>query len=308
MKKVLLKLLKQQGKPTMLPPDFCAFILTHGRPDRVMTVDTLRRCGYTGRVVLVIDNEDPTADQYRALFPDVVTFDKQAVAEAIDEGDNFNDRRAIIYARNACFQIARELGVRYFIQLDDDYRYFFHKRTPQGRYDEQHMLDLDGVLGVMLDYYIATPRLLSLAMAQNGDFIGGGEGKRWRTPGRKAMNSFICSVDRPFKFMGRINEDVNTYTCLGSRGALFLTTMHVGLGQVLSQTSKGGMTDLYLNSGTYVKSFYSVMYQPSSVKVTLFPSVNARLHHAVKWRCTVPAILDERWKKKHHADQAPARS
>lgn len=28
--------------------DFCAFILTHGRPDKVLTYRTLRRAGYTG--------------------------------------------------------------------------------------------------------------------------------------------------------------------------------------------------------------------------------------------------------------------
>lgn len=290
----------------MTRPDFCAFILTHGRPEKVLTVDTLKRCGYTGRVVIVIDNEDPTAEQYRARFPEVVVFDKPAMAQAIDEGDNFQDRRAIIYARNACFDIARSLGVRYFIQLDDDYRYFFHKRDPEGHYDEQHIHRLDEVWSVMLEYYEATPQVLSLAMAQNGDFIGGSEGKRWRSPGRKAMNSFFCSVDRPFRFVGRINEDVNTYASLGSRGGLFLTTMHVGLSQVLSQTSSGGMTETYLDSGTYVKSFYSVMYQPSSVKVQLFPSINPRLHHAVNWRTTVPCILDEQWKKSDPDDTSKA--
>lgn len=28
--------------------DFCAFILTHGRPDKVLTYRTLRRAGYGG--------------------------------------------------------------------------------------------------------------------------------------------------------------------------------------------------------------------------------------------------------------------
>ena len=29
--------------------------------------------------------------------------------------------RAIVYARNACFDLAKDLGITYFIQLDDDY-------------------------------------------------------------------------------------------------------------------------------------------------------------------------------------------
>ena len=38
--------------------DFVAFILTHGRADNVITYNTLRNHGYTGRIVLIIDDED----------------------------------------------------------------------------------------------------------------------------------------------------------------------------------------------------------------------------------------------------------
>ena len=41
--------------------DFVAFILTPGRPSSVITDKTLRTCGYTGRIVYVIDNEDKKA-------------------------------------------------------------------------------------------------------------------------------------------------------------------------------------------------------------------------------------------------------
>ena len=37
---------------------FCVFILSHGRPDNVITLNTLRREGYTGPWYIVIDNED----------------------------------------------------------------------------------------------------------------------------------------------------------------------------------------------------------------------------------------------------------
>ena len=100
--------------------DFCAFILTHGRPDRVHTYTTLQRAGYTGKVFIVIDDEDKTADQYRATFGNkVLQFSKEEISTRFDEGDNFEDRRTITYARNACFELARAVGCRYFIELHD---------------------------------------------------------------------------------------------------------------------------------------------------------------------------------------------
>jgi hypothetical protein len=153
----------------------------------------------------------------------------------------------------------------------------------------------------MLEYYKAIPAL-SIAMAQTGDFAGGAQcvGKAahiWTRPSRKCMNSFICSTERPFQFFGRINEDVNTYVCTGGRGGLFLTTGAVALQQHQTQTNAGGMTDLYLDHGTYVKSFYSVIYSPSAAKIAVLRSTHPRIHHLIRWRNAVPRILSEAHRK-----------
>ena len=153
----------------------------------------------------------------------------------------------------------------------------------------------------MLDFYINS-NVTTIAMSQGGDFIGG-EGSGVATKykkgefSRKAMNSFFCSTDRPFKFMGRINEDVNAYVSLGSTGSLFLTYPRIRLEQKQTQANSGGLTDIYLDLGTYIKSFYSVMYAPSCVKITEIGVSNRRLHHKIKWKNAVPMIMSESFKK-----------
>lgn len=57
------------------------------------------------------------------------------------------------------------------------------------------------------------------------------------------------------------------------------------------------MTMVYNESGTYVKSFYSVMFSPSSVKVKVMGDKHLRLHHHVEWDKAVPLILPEIYKK-----------
>lgn len=279
--------------------DFAAFILTHGRPDKVHTHEILRRCGYTGRIVLLVDNEDKTADEYRARFGDMVHVFDKAEVEVFDVGDNFGDRRGVVFARNANFQIAADLGVRYFIQLDDDYTHFnvrFRKNgDPCSGMIRRRM---DEMLEALVEFYISTPAL-TVAMSQGGDFIGGATPNK-RKLKRKAMNTFICSVDRPFAFRGRQNEDVNTYVDEGGRGGLFLTVMQAFVNQETTQKSGGGMTDLYLDTGTYVKSFYSVMYSPSCVKVGVLGDMRSpkfRIHHRVSWGNAVPVILPETFRK-----------
>jgi len=270
--------------------DFVAFILTHGRPDNLKTLKSLKKSGYTGPLYIIVDNEDKTVDAYVKKYGDKVkVFDKKAMADKVDEGNNFDDRRVIVHARNYCFELAKELGFKYFIQLDDDYGSFLFRYSEGGR----TIKDIDRVFDSLLDFYKSIPAL-SIAFSQGGDHIGGFSGTKLK---RKCMNSFIYSVDREFQFVGAINEDVNTYTTLGSRGGLFLTFTSLQLNQEQTQTNKSGMADIYKKFGTYFKAFTSTMMYPSGVKVSMMNTTNSRIHHLIKWGNTVPMIIDERFKK-----------
>lgn len=283
----------------MRTSDFATFILTHGRPDRVYTVNTLKRSGYTGPVYLIVDDEDKTLDEYRRRYPgQVLTFSKKEISKTFDEGDNFTGHRGVIYARNACHDLAKSIGIKYFFELDDDYTDFRYKFNDKQQYGDWVIKDLDALLDHLLDYYKSIPAV-SIALAQGGDFIGGKDGTMAKKikPSRKVMNTFICSTDRPFKFIGRINEDVNTYTLMSLQGNLFFTIPLLAIQQKMTQSNANGMTDLYLDYGTYVKSFYSVLYCPSSVKITEMGANYRRIHHKVTWNNTAPVIVDEKHRK-----------
>jgi len=282
--------------------DFCAFILTHGRPDNVITYDRLKAHGYTGKIYIVIDDEDKTASDYYDRFGDkVLMFSKEEMSKKFDQGDNFSDRRCIVYARNACFELAKQVGCKYFVQLDDDYNFFSLRVLINNgeNLSSTKNLNLDRTFAALLRFYENT-NTLTVAMAQGGDYIGGA-GNPYVKKGykRKAMNSFICSTDRPFKFFGRLNEDVNFYTTEGRKGRQIYTIMGLWLNQKETQSSAGGMTDIYLDKGTYLKSFYSVMYSPSCVKIGLMGnnSESMRIHHKVNWNTCAPKILDQSLKK-----------
>lgn len=277
---------------------FAVFILSHGRADRIHTLKSLERGNYTGDWYIVIDNEDKTADEYYARYGDrVIMFDKLEQSRKFDTADNFQDRRTIVYARNACFDIAERLGIEYFLELDDDYTAFHSRYIDGQKFSHRNINDLDHIFDLMIDF-LEDSGALTVAFAQGGDFIGGANnGNFHKGLLRKAMNTFFCKTANRFQFFGRINEDVNTYVRLGSVGKLLLTVCDVSIVQMQTQSNAGGMTDVYLLSGTYLKSFYTVMYCPSCVKVAMMGGGHKRLHHQVEWRYAVPKILSSRWKK-----------
>jgi hypothetical protein len=285
--------------------NFAVFILTHGRADSVYTFKTLRQQGYTGKIYLLCDDEDKQISKYKNLYGSdtVIVFNKQDAINETDSGDNFKKRNSVVYARNINFKIAADLGLTHFWQLDDDYTRFDYSLNEEMQYTTSNnkIGKLDDILAVMVDFIETTP-FHSIAFAQGGDFIGG-EGctllSRMRKDEiyRKVMNSFLFKVDRPVQFMGRINEDVNMYVEWGRRGVLFMTSPQLRLQQVVTQQNAGGLTEIYLELGTYTKSFYTVMYAPSCVKISEVGTTDRRIHHQVMWKYAVPKILDQSHRK-----------
>ena len=290
----------------MIRDSFAVFILAHGRPEKLITVETLLKCGYTGKYYIILDNEDDTIEGYKSLFGEshIVIFDKVKAQKTFDVMDNFDGRNTIVWARNVCFDIARDLGLKYYAEFEDDYLGFTF-RYPDGKVLKNisiaHTKNIDDIFEATLDFLDET-NVRTIAYAQTGEMQGGTSGGVWKSKvKRKAMNTFFFKVGEPeddIKFIGRFNDDVNTYVTLGKTGEIFLQLCRVNLEQMITQKQKGGNATAYIKFGTYVKSFYSVMLNPSSVAVHFLGTSAPRLHHTINWPKTVPCIISDRFKRR----------
>jgi hypothetical protein len=279
--------------------NFAAFILTHGRANQVLTYSALRKAGYTGKIYLVVDSEDSELELYKENYGDeVLIFDKSDYVGKFDMGDNFKELRSVIYARHACYDLAVKVGIKYLIQLDDDYSLFRYKFDNELKYGDFPIRNLNKIFGFVLNYYIKTG-IKTIAFSQGGDFLGENDGtlsmKVYML--RKAMNTYITSVDNRLEFKGTMNSDATIYVNEGRTGSIFFTTNFISINQKQTQSLSGGITQVYQEKGTYIKSFYTVMYNPSSVIISCMGQVYRRLHHRVLWKQAVPMIIREEHKK-----------
>lgn len=287
----------------MIRDNFAIFILSHGRPEKIYTIDTLNKVGYTGKYYFILDNEDPKIDGYKEKFGEdhVVIFNKAEVAKKFDIYDNFDGRNVVVFARNVCFDIARDLGLDYFAEFEDDYLEFSYRFEYNNSLKAISIEDFDSVCECMLDFLDDT-NVRTVAFAQAGEMIGGLGGGVWKKKvKRKAMNTFFFKVGKPeedFYFLGRFNDDVNAYTLLGQRGEIFLQISNVNMAQVVTQANEGGNTEAYKKYGTYVKSFYSIMACPHSITLMMMGTASPRIHHYINWETCVPKIISDRFKIK----------
>lgn len=271
-----------------------------GRANNIKTLETLKKCGYTGKWYIICDNEDKTIDDYYKNFSRerVIVFDKIKKAKECDTMDNLDARNIVLFARNSCHEIAKSLNLDYFLELDDDYTSFRYRYDDGKKLASASVTNFDKVIEIMLNF-LEKSSAITVAFGQTGDMIGGFGSQLYQNRiKRKAMNSFFCKTNRPFKFLGRINEDTNCYSLLGSRGELFITIADITLDQLETQKNSGGLTDSYLDLGTYVKSFYTVICNPSCSKVSVMGDGHYRFHHKVLWENTVPKIISDRFKIK----------
>ena len=277
--------------------DFAVIIPTHGRHDRVFTIDSLRKSGYTGNFYLLCDDEDKQLDKYKTKYGDkVMVFSKDDYKGKFDKMDNFGNKACVVYARNAMWDIAKKIGLKYFAVADDDYTSFQYRITPEGGYYARTVKNnLDDVFNSYIDFLI-TSKVDTVCFAQGGDYIGGRESTNIVNGFkvlRKMMNLYFFDVDKPIEFKGTINEDLTSSVTEGRTGRVILTSLMNSITQKETQAQAGGLTEIYLELGTYVKSFYSVIAAPSCVKVALMGNNQARIHHQVTWKNAVPKIIRE---------------
>jgi len=275
--------------------DTCVLIPTHKRPHAQLTTKSLRRQGYTGRIIYVVDDEDPTLPEYIEQFgDDVVVFSKEDAATQTDDGHNWGDRTSAVYARNFSFRAVKDAGYRYFIMLDDDYSMWYYRFREDRTYGVTRIKSLDLLFASLVEYLSEAP-LRCISISHSGDHAGGGAGKTEIGANRKALSVYVCDVERPYQFRGMM-EDYITHIHEQSRGNTMLSvTMAQYVCKEALHQNEGGLHDVYESRGMYTSCFFTVMYAPSCCRVDA--QSPDKMYHAINGPAAYPRIIHEQHRK-----------
>lgn len=259
------------------------FILSYDRPKRQHTLRLLRRFRWPYPIRIVVSSDDPQLDKYRELYGNlVVTFDRASVS--CDYCDN-RPPSGVLAARNVAWDLAVALGWTHFLVLDDDYTHFSKRKICDPRSSWAKRGALGGFLDVTSTFDVARlceamwrwldicPQLLCVSFTQSGDMC--------QYLKRKVMQTFFLRTDRRFEFIARMNDDVTTYFDLGIRGGIVMQIPIFGIRQCGTQSQPGGLTDLYRQYGTYIKSLYTLLRWPAHAVVSRVHTVG-RIHHWIR--------------------------
>lgn len=244
---------------------FAIFILTNGRPNHQYTLEFLRK-SFKGDVFLLCDNEDKTLEEYKNNYGEqVLVFDKNEWVSKSDPMDNFQSKKSVLYARNAVFQIAKDMGYDYFAMVDDDVTGLSFRYEKDGKLVGKPAKDFDKVSSVILETMDNTGTDY-FSFGTDKNYIGGAANSQYqRKIIDKVYNLIFCRTDQEHFYKGIMNEDEIHNILSMSVGKLVKssTAIHINMKPV-GRDSVGGNAETYEENGyySYVRNFYPVIAFP----------------------------------------------
>lgn len=242
---------------------FAVFIPTHKRADTIKSYDTLRMAGYTGKIILVVDNEDTDADKYLKKFGDnVIVFDKQ---KWYNKSDTMHTRYkpTVLFARNFIIDFAKTNGYDYFVMMDDDISKLLHVYSVEDKLKKTEIDNLDIVFNLIIKLQEHSG-IDILSFSQDGGYFGGAKGRYKNGLNYNMSMMMIFKSSTAKMFVGEFNEDTN-YINTNYINSIILEISDVCGCSPPRGTKSGGLTDFYDEDPEYIRNYYSLMCRPDAI-------------------------------------------
>lgn len=278
--------------------NYAIFICTHGRPDEQHTLKALRKAGYTGKIILVVDDEDDTVPELMLKTYDdaeIVRFCKQHYIDTVDIGRSDAKRKAILYAKCACEDVAKERNLDAFVIADDDITDFRFRYESDDKLLTQYVTkNMDVIIESYLTF-ILDCNVCMTSFGTNQMFMGGRISDERKGEFRIPYNFLFRNTSISFNWISEMNEDtISVLAEHGNKYMIQLPFIKLEMKELMAG-AKGGMTEFYNQMTTGTRIGTILMYSPSNVK---YIATAKKITHAIKKDNAFPKLISSSIKRK----------
>lgn len=257
--------------------DFAIFILTHGRPNKQLTYESLKTANCTMPIYFVLDNTDNTIQEYIDTYgaENIIIFDKNYYLNSVDVGTNKPSAKCILYAKCAVEDIAKSMNLKYFVIADDDltdFRFRFPDKHNK-QLNSWRITDMDKVLSEMIGF-LDLGDLVSLGLCEHNFFFAGVKNYD------DAHKQKLCDLRIPHQFILRnIRYAVNWVSYFGEDDITAMLYNSVRpwykfpVLQLFTEPIGGysetvdGMAETYNEMSDFTRCMFFKMYRPDCVTI-----------------------------------------
>lgn len=274
--------------------NFAIFITSHNSPYVCHSYVSLKDAGYTGQIYIVIDDADPQLDGYNRIS-NVLIFHKQDYVEKLDIGMSKENPQlaAVLYARAAVEDFAKDMNLDYFVVMDDDI-YGFRYRYLKG--DKLCSKPVENFDWLMYNYieFMKESNSICLSFANDGSFIGGASAIDKILERRSCHTIFLRDTTKEFEWKFAVNEDYVSSLLYANKGVLMFTLPFVQRNISGMNDRKEGMHDLYESTTEFQRAFYNVIACPWTCTVAEYKG-----HNVVRTnkKTAYPKIVSDKYRR-----------
>ena len=254
------------------------FICTHGRPDRQITLKALRNAGYTGKIILIVDDEDSTSkelfDNYCQDDDNTILrpFNKQYLIDTTNTTSSPPNRKTILYAKNACELFADDYGydLDCFAICDDDIPGFRYRYIEDGSCKSLNITsNMDQVLDAYYDFILKSDiATTSFGMAQfyftGANCFDNDNMQKWRVPYTFVFRNARHKVD----WVSDYGEDITTAIEQSRHGNFQCAMPNVQMNLSPMGVGEGGMVELHKD--TFKLAEYGHIWHPDCEQIKYY--------------------------------------
>lgn len=281
----------------MTNKNYCIFIISHKRSENIITLNTLKRLNYKGKIYIVIDDLDVEKDIYIKNYENVLVFNKLDYFKKTEKLTNKKILSVALYSRRFIEDFTKENDIKNFVVFDDDILDFKIRFKTKDKIISENINDFNTIL----DFYFEFLNSANIGMLGFGNETSYfGKNCFDNDLKRRIFNGFVRNRDIDFEWLGIYAEDFISCVENGKKGFICLECMYVKLEamckqQLKTKNQKGGMEEAYNELTDYEKSMYAVISNPSCFIVA--PNRKGKLIIKCKWDNAIPKIINRRYKK-----------
>lgn len=278
--------------------NYGVFVISHGRPDKQHTLKTLRDCGYTRELYLVLDDEDDTYPLYHhnlEYCDDILQFKKQTYIDKTDTVTADKKRSSPVYARNCVEEYANDRNYDAYIIMDDDIQNLRYRWVEDGSVKSlsltQNLDDvLDNYIAFMLENDISATSFSNVML-----YVGGSSGVDNRIMNNREMYQIhMRNLKFPVEWKSIINNDTITELMYSRMGYHIWSLPFVIYDSPKMNTLPGGMKSVYDSLSEFNRAFMATVVMPSVCRPVVS---NGHIVIGRSRQAAYPKVISGRYKK-----------
>lgn len=282
---------------------FAVFILSHNRAERVETFDTLKAAGYTGKLYIVVDDEDPQLDRYRERFDgrkdvELLVFGKEPMMDVADTVYPEKKRSSALYARNFIEQYAVFTGIDVFAMMDDDITSLRFRWVEEGSVKSQIVSYTMDKVFEFYGQYMLDADIATTSFPFSMFYISGTSGLDKKiTESRHTYQIHIRNTNFPVDWVSVINQDTITQLQTMQVGYIWWSIPFLVFDAEPMNSKSGGLKTVYDSIKDFDMAFLAVMSNPSCCKVAYSSGPRSTMQIKEDKHTSYPMIISERYMK-----------